>query len=139
MVVRLLLFCYLLLLLPAAVISFSCNTSYDKRCHHNRVPALRDNANDDNSFNRSLSRRIAEVRENENAFVYGLRNRVDKIVEADELDTFMSMKDANNNTIVDSLSLPWMHYYLIKNSKVLLLTRRFAISFANLGWAVALL
>ena len=89
-------------MLPAAVLSFLCNTSYDKRCHHNRVPTtLRDNANDDNSFNRSLSRRIAEVRENENAFDYGLRNRVDKIVEADELDTFMSMKDANNNTIVE--------------------------------------
>ncbi len=96
-----LLFCYLLLMLPAAVLSFLWTTSYDIRCHRNRVPTLRDNANDDNSFNKSLSRRIAEVRENEDDFVSGLRNRVDKIVEADELDTFMSTKDANNNTIVE--------------------------------------
>ena len=95
------LLCYLQLLSVAVVVSFTCNTSYDIRCHHGRVPALRNAANDESSFSESLSQRIVEVRESESAFVSGLQNRVNKIVEADELDTVMSSKDEDNNTIVE--------------------------------------
>eukprot|EP00986_Skeletonema_menzelii_P000335 scaffold92_cov140-Skeletonema_menzelii.AAC.14 len=94
------LLCYLQLL-PVAVLSFTCITSYDIRCHHGRVPAFRAANDDESSFSESLSQRIAEVRESESAFVSGLQNRVNKIVEADELDTVMSSKDANNNTVVE--------------------------------------
>ena len=94
------LLCYLQLL-PVAVLSFTCITSYDIRCHHGRVPALRAANDDESSFSESLSQRIAEVRESESAFVSGLQNRVNKIVEADELDTVMSTKDANNKTVVE--------------------------------------
>ena len=37
----------------------------------------------------------------ESVFVSGLQRRVDKIVKADELDAAMSLKDENNNIIVD--------------------------------------
>eukprot|EP00984_Skeletonema_dohrnii_P018715 scaffold8790_cov126-Skeletonema_dohrnii-CCMP3373.AAC.8 len=71
--------------------------------HHGRVPPLQSAADDngDKSFSESLTQRIAEVQERESVFVSGLQNRVKKIVEADELDTVMSSKDANNNIIVD--------------------------------------
>ncbi|KAL7491272.1 hypothetical protein ACHAWT_000671 [Skeletonema menzelii] len=75
------LLCYLRLL-PVAVLSFTSITSYDIRCHHGRVPAFRAANDDESSFSESLS------------FVSGLQNRVNKIVEADELDTVMSSKDA---------------------------------------------
>jgi len=37
----------------------------------------------------------------ESVFVSGLQRRVDKIVKADELDAAMSLKDENNNIIID--------------------------------------
>jgi hypothetical protein len=67
----------------------------------------RKNTADDNdektwSFNnKSLTKRITEVQASESVFVSGLQRRVDKIVKADELDAAMSMKDENNNIIVD--------------------------------------
>ena len=51
--------------------------------------------------NKSLTQRIAEVQASESVFVSGLQRRVDKIVKADELDAAMSLKDENNNIIVD--------------------------------------
>lgn len=93
---------YYLILLPIAVVSFSCDASI--QCHRGRAPALRNAADDDNdeiSFSKSLKQRIAEVQESESVFVSGLQNRVNKVVEADELDSVMLSKDANNITIVD--------------------------------------
>jgi hypothetical protein len=102
---------FLLLLLPVVGASFiACNTSLQHdhiRCHHDRalrqIISLRNTADDDDetSFSKSLTLRIAEVQESESLFVSGLQNRVNKIVEADKLDTTMSSKDANNNIIVD--------------------------------------
>lgn len=93
---------YHIILLPIAVVSFSSDASI--HCHRGRAPALRNAADDDNdeiSFNKSLMQRIAEVEESESVFVSGLQNRVNKVVEADELDSVMLSKDASNNTIVD--------------------------------------
>lgn len=92
---------YCLILLPIAVVSFSCIRD---RIHRGRAPPLRNAADDDDeasSFSKSLMQRIAEVQESESVFVSGLQNRVNKVVEADELDKVMLSKDANNNTIVD--------------------------------------
>ncbi len=93
---------YCLILLPIAVVSFSCIRD---RIHRGRAPPLRSAADDDDdeasSFSKSLMQRIAEVQESESVFVSGLQNRVKKVVEADELDKVMLSKDANNNTIVD--------------------------------------
>jgi hypothetical protein len=51
--------------------------------------------------NKSLTQRIAEVKASESVFVSGLQRRVDKIIQADDLDAAMSLKDENNNIIVD--------------------------------------
>ncbi len=94
---------YYLILLPIAVVSFSCNRDASIHCHRGRAPALQNAADDDNdeAFSKSLMQRIAEVQESESVFVSGLQNRVNKVVEADELDTLLLSKDENNITIVD--------------------------------------
>ena len=84
------------------------NASFITSRSNSRTSCLkRKNTADDNnektwSFNnKSLTQRIAEVHASESVFVSGLQRRVDKIVKADELDAAMSMKDENNNIIVD--------------------------------------
>ena len=96
----------LMLLLPMAVVSFPGTSC----CHHNNNAfsphhyflkmntALKNAAEENNdadvdsSFNDSLAQRIAEVQESESLFVSGLQNRVNKVVEAEELDTIMSSR-----------------------------------------------
>ncbi|KAL7440015.1 hypothetical protein ACHAXM_012200 [Skeletonema potamos] len=92
-------FVLLLMLLPVLCASFLCHNNRAI----NQIGALQNTAddNDETSFSKSLTQRIAEVQESESLFVSGLQKRVNKIVEADKLDTIMSSRDAKNNIIVD--------------------------------------
>lgn len=92
-------FALLLMLLPVLCASFLCHNNWAI----NQIGALQNTAddNDETSFSKSLTQRIAEVQESESLFVSGLQKRVNKIVEADKLVTIMSSRDAKNNIIVD--------------------------------------